>query len=223
MSEIAHYHPYWYGIGGHKARLFYSGESKICSGRRREEEKEHQQKIEEQLSFHILNKQTKMKKQISIASLLFLAACQTNPSQEEIMTEPTAMQKSFSTPTSSFIPKDSANKMVSSYLASINHVQNDSDVLSFTFNAQQLRRLLDSVAHPDSLMDIQIRLAHSLEYINSGHQNMPAGYNKNALRLLISGVDYKGNTILLNNEVMNHSRPCPNTCPPGTAGAPLYN
>lgn len=163
-----------------------------------------------------------MKKQLSILSLVFLAACQNAQTSETNPSGTAKMQQLVSNGPSSFIPKDSANKMVSSYLSSINHPQNDSAVLSFTFSASELRKLLDSVAHPDSLKDIQIRLAHSLDYINNGPHTTPPGFNKNALRLLISGVDYNGNTILLNNEVLNYSRPCPNNCPPGNAGSALY-
>jgi hypothetical protein len=164
-----------------------------------------------------------MKNQLSILSLVFLAACQNAQTTETNATETAKVQQLVSNQSSSFIPVDSANKMVTSYLASINHPQKDSAVLSFTFSASELRRLLDSVDHPDSLKDVQIRLAHSLDYINNGPHGTPAGFNKNALRLLISGVDYNGNTILLNNEVMNHSMPCPNSCPPGTAALPLFN
>jgi hypothetical protein len=164
-----------------------------------------------------------MKNQLSILSLVFLAACQNAQTTETNATETAKVQQLVSNQSSSFIPVDSANKMVTSYLTSINHPQKDSAVLSFTFSASELRRLLDSVDHPDSLKDVQIKLAHSLEYINNGPHTTPAGFNKNALRLLISGVDYNGNTILLNNEVMNHSMPCPNSCPPGTAALPLFN
>lgn len=164
-----------------------------------------------------------MKQKLFFLPMAAMLACQ-NPKTKESDSQSTPLaQKLLSNDPSSFIPVDSANKMLESYLGSINYPQNDSAVISFTFSISELRRLLDSVDHPDSLKDIQIRLAHSLEYINSGHQNMNAGYNKNALRLLISGVDTKGNTILLNNQVMNHSIPCPNSCPPGTAANPVFN
>lgn len=164
-----------------------------------------------------------MKKQFFILSSVLLAACQNAQTTVPNETDTAKVQQIVSRQESSFIPVDSANKMVTSYLASVNHPQNDSAVLSFTFSASELRRLLDSVDHPDSLKEVQIRLAHSLDYINNGPHATPAGFNKNALRLLISGVDNKGNTILLNNEVMNYSMPCPNSCPPGTAALPLFN
>ncbi len=164
-----------------------------------------------------------MKKTISaMAALLVFASCSDNTVKDEKTTDANIPSVGArSTPPTSypgFISIDSANKMISSYINSINYPSNDSDLCSVTFDAEELRALLDS----PSVTRVQIKLAHTLSYINQGKQNIPAGYKSGALTFLISGVNNAGNTVLYNNMILNFARPCPNSCPSGTAGVPLY-
>lgn len=165
-----------------------------------------------------------MKKTISIfALMLSLVSCQTT---EENTTktdkgEAKSVARLMSDP-SSFITIDSANKMLTSYLNSINYQNNDTDIQSITFNAADLRRLLDSMTNSSTISEVQIKFAHKLSYINDGNGNQPAGYNYDALTLLLIGVNASGNYVNQATSIMNHGRPCPKTCPPGTAANPLF-
>lgn len=124
----------------------------------------------------------------------------------------------------SFIPADSANKMLGSYLNSINSGSNDSDIRSWSIDVDQLRLLIDSAGQSNSVKHLKIMLSHSLDYINSGHASIPCGYNKNALTIIIAGYDIEGNYIFsTNNSVLNRAKPCPSNCPPGNAGSNLLN
>lgn len=152
-----------------------------------------------------------MKKTLSIvAASVCFAACKTRPG------------KPPSSPPAGFISIDSANKMVQSYLATIEPFSIDSDIRSVTFNANDLRYLLDSQESSKEIVKVQIRLAHTLKYINDGHAGEPAGYKSGALTFLISGVDEHGNAINAKNMILNYAKPCPSNCPAGTAGNPLY-
>ena len=157
-----------------------------------------------------------------MAAVLLFASCSDNNAKKEKTTESDSPVMGVrSVPSGSlpgFITIDSANKMISSYINSINYPSNDSDLCSVTFDADELRALLDS----PSVTRIQIKLSHTLNYINQGKQNIPAGYKSGALTFLISGVNNAGNTVLYNNMILNFARPCPTLCPSGTAGAPLY-
>lgn len=165
-----------------------------------------------------------MKKTISIfALMLSLASCQST--EEQTTKTDDGAAKSVATlmsGTSSFISVDSANKMLNSYLNSISYQTNDSDIRSMTFNAADLRRLLDSMQNSSTISEVQIKFAHKLKYINDGHGNQPAGYNKDALTLLLIGVNASGDYVNQATSIINHGRPCPNTCPPGTAGNPFF-
>jgi hypothetical protein len=121
-----------------------------------------------------------------------------------------------------FIPMDSANKMVNSYLHSIQYQTNDTDLRSITIDAGALRTLLDSEINSGTITTVQIKLAHTLDYINRGHVNQPAGFNCDALTLVISGVDAMGNYVNVTSDIINHGRPCPHNCPQGTAGNAFF-
>jgi hypothetical protein len=118
----------------------------------------------------------------------------------------------------SFIPLDSANKMISSYLGSLSSLPPD-NVVSFSFNASDLKDYLQS---DSTITNVKISLAHTLDYINSGGQYIPAGYQSGALTLIIAAYDQNGNYRFFNSTVMDHGRPCPSNCPTGNAASPLY-
>ncbi|MBS1525320.1 MAG: hypothetical protein JST19_06715 [Bacteroidetes bacterium] len=119
---------------------------------------------------------------------------------------------------SQFIPVDSANKMIGSYLNSINYTSNDTDLHALTLDAAQLRRYLDSGANSSQITGVKIVFAHTLEYINAGHANQYAGYGSGDLTLVIVGYDATGNYEKYNNNtVLEYAAPCPNTCPIGQA------
>jgi hypothetical protein len=115
---------------------------------------------------------------------------------------------------SPFITIETANEMISSYLSSINFTANDSDVFSYTINADSLRAYLADA----SIKNIKIIMAHSMAYINAGHVGQNAGYQTGALTLILAGYNSSGNYVYYNGMVMDHAAPCPYTCPAGNAG-----
>lgn len=118
---------------------------------------------------------------------------------------------------SSFITAAVANAMISSYLYSINSTANDTDVRSFSINADSLRLYLNNSA----VKNVKVMLAHTTDYINAGYQNQYAGYQSGALTLVIACYDASGNYIYYNGCVLDHVAPCPYSCPGGNAGSDL--
>ncbi|OJW80279.1 MAG: hypothetical protein BGO69_05455 [Bacteroidetes bacterium 46-16] len=118
-----------------------------------------------------------------------------------------------------FIPKDTANIMISSYLTSI---ASDStpkpapNLNSLIIDAKELRTYLNNnrnIAH------VKLMLAHTLKYINEGNAGKYAGYRSDALTIVVAGYDSAGNYIFApGNTVPDHCGPCPDFCPvSGTA------
>jgi len=110
---------------------------------------------------------------------------------------------------SQFIPIDSANKMLGSYLNSINYQQNDTDLHSISFDANQVRKLLSD----PNISNIKIMFAHSLDYINAGGKNISCGYCSKELTVIISGYDSAGNNLYNPaGTVLEIGNPCPPNC-----------
>ncbi|MBS1584045.1 MAG: hypothetical protein JSS82_00655 [Bacteroidetes bacterium] len=119
-----------------------------------------------------------------------------------------------------FIPKDSANKMINSYLGSINYPSNDSDLYSMIVDVPKLNAYLNVMTTTGlKATKIKLMFAHTLDYINSGGQNRNCGYKSGKLTLVIAAYDSAGNYIYMNgNRVLEHLQPCPTICPSsGTA------
>lgn len=149
-----------------------------------------------------------------------LASCQTQE-KKEVKPQTNAGSSKVMDEQSSFISIDSANKMISSYINSIDYKHNDSDVQSITYNARDLRKMLDSMVASETVTEVQIKLAHTLSYINDGHANQPAGYNKDALTFVLVGINAQGDYVNAGTAVVDFGRPCPSHCLPGTASNPL--
>lgn len=146
-------------------------------------------------------------KKITIAtavclSITMMTACNNQQSEEK--------QQLSLTNTQHLVSKDSANKMISSYLASLDSVSlKDSTALySLIFNAAALRTYL---ANP-SIDKVKIMFAHSLDYINQGNNGIPAGYTSGALTIVIAGANEDGDYVFDNGRVMNAAMPCPRAC-----------
>ena len=108
---------------------------------------------------------------------------------------------------SPFISIDSANVMLTSYQASLT---NSNDVRSFIVDADALRYYLNNT----DIKHMKIMLAHKLSYIRGGNAGQPAGYNPNALTLIIAGYDKDNNYIYTpQGAVMDYVDPCPSKCP----------
>jgi hypothetical protein len=163
---------------------------------------------------------------IALSVALAVVACnKENATVQPISKTSTSSHAAFRLPadfadttTSKFIPLDSANKMIGSYLNSINASTNDSDVRSFTVNADSLRAYLSD----NSVKNIKIVFAHTLKYINSGYGNQNAGYQSGAMTMIIAAYDGSGNYVYHGGQVLDHIAPCPYTCPSGTAGGNYF-
>lgn len=107
------------------------------------------------------------------------------------------------------IPVDSANRMISSYLTSIDYPSNETSLRSLAFSADSLRDYLND----SNIKTIRFMFAHQPAYINAGHFGEPSGMNPDALTLVIVGMSNTGAYILnKNDEVFEHCKPCPKFC-----------
>ncbi len=117
-------------------------------------------------------------------------------------------------PTVQSVPLDSANKMVMSYLNSIDYQHEDSNLHCLIINADTLRTYLNT---HQNIKKVKLMFAHTLDYINHGGEDQNAGYKANALTLVIVGYDAAGNYVYMppqaNPRVMDHCTPCPALCP----------
>lgn len=119
---------------------------------------------------------------------------------------------------STFITIDSANKMIQSYLTSINYPDNKDSLLSLSLNANDLRTYLADT----SITDIKLMFAHRLDYINAGDSGKYCGYSTHGLTLVVAAFNSLGNYVFHNGtHVMDYATPCPYNCPPGTASNAL--
>lgn len=135
---------------------------------------------------------------------IFFAACRPN--------------KTTSTPTA-MIPIDSANRMISSYLNSINYTVNDSDIRSLILDADAFRDFLGHPTIGSQVEQFKVSFAHTLDFINSGHENQNAGYQSGALTIVITGLDDNGNYVHYPGGLaIDNASHCPPSCPAGTGG-----
>ncbi|MBS1614920.1 MAG: hypothetical protein JST06_02265 [Bacteroidetes bacterium] len=125
--------------------------------------------------------------------------------------------------TTVFIPTDSANKMISSYLQSVDSNgggSTDSSLHSLIFNADSVREYLSNPA----IKHVKVMFAHTLEYINAMGSGHNVGYERGALTVILGGYDEQGNYIFYKtNQVPEHANECPIKCPiTGTAANDLF-
>lgn len=114
-----------------------------------------------------------------------------------------------------FIPKDSANKMINSYLGSITSTANDSDLYSLIVDVAKLNAYLNTTGTAGQKpTKLKIMFAHTLDYINGGGQNRNCGYKSGKLTMVLAAYDSAGNYIYMNgNKVLERLQPCPSYCP----------
>jgi len=154
-------------------------------------------------------------------SIVIIACRKSNPEVEPVTSKSLphshfAQRFSDTTDTfnSRFISVNLANSMINSYLYSINYEYNDTDVRSFSVNADSLRSYLEN----SSIKKLKLIFAHTPAYINSGKSGEYAGYQSGAITIVIAAYDASGNYIYHNGQVLDYSAPCPYSCPSGSAG-----
>lgn len=111
------------------------------------------------------------------------------------------------------IHRDSANKMIQSYLTSIHPDINSDELKSLIFDAGLLRNYLNDTTH-GKIMHLKMIFAHTPAYINSGHFGLRPDSNTSAITLVLAGYGADGNYIYYNEDyVMDFCQPCPRECP----------
>ncbi|RKR80695.1 hypothetical protein BDD43_0827 [Mucilaginibacter gracilis] len=158
---------------------------------------------------------------IAVALGFSLLGCTGRPAKSKGIALSIADTLSWSYP--DLMPIDSANKMLGSYLNSINYQSNDTDIQSVIFDARLLRNYLNTIFDSGNITNVKMMFAHKLSYINSGHMNQPAGYHSNALTIIIAAYDSSGNyRFYPGNYVIDKGLACPTNCPPtGSASSSL--
>jgi len=110
------------------------------------------------------------------------------------------------------ISRDSANRMIQSYLTSINYPTNDTTLTALSFDADTLRSYLNDPSHA-KIVTLKFMLAHKQSYMNTGHYGQFAGSKSNALTLVIVGLDDDDKYVYSRtNNVYDHLGNCPDKC-----------
>ena len=118
---------------------------------------------------------------------------------------------------SEFISLVEANAMIGSYLYSIGAEKNDSDLRSFSVDADMLRAYLAD----NSIKNVKLVFAHTPEYMKAGNTGRYAGYQSGAMTIIIAAYTADGKYVFHNGMVLDHLSPCPSVCPSGQAGSEL--
>jgi len=115
---------------------------------------------------------------------------------------------------SQLISKDSANRMIQSYLNSINYPSNDSTLRYLMFDADSLRNFLNDTSH-GKIATVKFMLAHKLNYINQGKYGVDAHMVGTAITLVMVGMSENEQYIFSgpnNAQVYDNFYRCPNFC-----------
>lgn len=110
--------------------------------------------------------------------------------------------------TPTFITTDQANRMIQSYLTSINYPQRNYELRAVSVNADSLRQYLNDT----SIRRIQIMIAHRMDYIKSGGEGKKPPYGKFGLTAIVAGLNSSNNYVYHIGNVMDNSLPCPDMC-----------
>jgi len=115
---------------------------------------------------------------------------------------------------------DTANKMLGSYLLSVNVGGTDTNLRSLIVNADTLRTYLQDT----SIRHLKLMFAHTLTYINGRGKDHNCGYNNADLTMIIVGYN-SSNNYVYNQQglVYDNCVPCPTNCPiSGTASEDIF-
>ena len=121
---------------------------------------------------------------LSGLSVLCLLSCKKESDITNIHTTPvTSPYMRYSgSDYSQHIPIDSADKMVASYVASIN---TSTEIRSLTFNADSMRNYLSN----SQIATLKFSLAHQASYIDADNFGVNAGTSASALTFILSALD----------------------------------
>lgn len=120
---------------------------------------------------------------------------------------------------STFIGKDTANKMISSYLTSVGAPNNDTNLRSIIIDANALRDYLVT-RDGKKITKMKLMFAHTQNYISAGNTGKNCGYKTGALTVILAGIDSAGNYVMYpGNQVMDNGLGCPPNFISGGTGA----
>lgn len=105
-----------------------------------------------------------------------------------------------------------ANRMIKSYLTSIDYQRNTDALRSWVISADTLRSYL-SGPEGGKIVGIKLMLAHTMAYIHSGREGRPAPVNSHDVTVVLVGVD-ADNNLVYNAQGMpyDYAMPCPPEC-----------
>jgi len=105
---------------------------------------------------------------------------------------------------------ETGNKMISSYLQSVNYPYQDSAIRSLSFDADTLRAYLSN----PSITTMKFYFAHQMTYIADGSNfGKYSGMRPGTLTIIAVGVNDAGAVVRNStNGVYEHALPCPNNC-----------
>lgn len=109
------------------------------------------------------------------------------------------------------ISLDTANRMIGSYLNSVNYPATDTAIRYLNFDADTLRAYLKDTR----IVTIKLIMAHQNTYVSvAGNYGKYTGLKPRALTAILAGVD-ENNSLIRNssNGVYEHAIPCPDLCP----------
>lgn len=108
-----------------------------------------------------------------------------------------------------FIEKDQANRMIGSYLKSIDYPEKDNQVRSLSLNADSLRLYLQDT----SIKKIKVIVAHNMDYILSGFEGKVPAPGQFATTFIVVGINSFDKIVYSTvNRVMDNAAPCPQMC-----------
>ncbi|WEK21350.1 MAG: hypothetical protein P0Y49_09370 [Candidatus Pedobacter colombiensis] len=142
-----------------------------------------------------------------LSTLTFLAACN-SPQEKNGTVKRTTTSSRQEVPGDCFIPRDSADRMTASYIASYSSERPDT-LLSWSIDAEALRQYLTDT----HIKEVKIALGHTLPYVNSGKFGIPTGFSSTALTIVVTGINDAGHTVYYNsNYALDRAKPCPPIC-----------
>ena len=108
------------------------------------------------------------------------------------------------------ISLDEGNKMIGSYLQSVNYPYQDTALRALSFDADTLRAYL---ANP-SITTMKFYFGHQLSYLAAGGAvGQYVGMKPGALTIIAVGLNDAGAVVRnTSNGVYEHAMPCPNSC-----------
>ena len=107
-----------------------------------------------------------------------------------------------------FITREEANRMIQSYLTSINYPHRNHELRAVSINADSLRQYLNDT----SIRFVRVMIAHRMDYILGGGEGKKPPHGKFGLTAVVAGLNSNNNYVYRAGQVMDNSLPCPDMC-----------